>query len=333
MWKTGISFLFIVALSACQKSPAPSTAQPGKHALQKITVAYTFQPQSALVHIAAAKGYFVEEGLDIQPLIHNYGKAALQSVLDNKADFATVAETPIMFSVLKGEKILVIANMTASTTDNAVLARKESGISRPPDLRGKRIGFTPGTTGEFFLDSLLTANGITMKEIVPTPLKPEEMQDAIMLKKVDAVSTWNYPLEQIKQKLGHKGVIFYDHDIYTEIFNLVAKQDFVGKNPETVKRFLRAMIKSEHFLVKNPEESQSIMAAATKTDKELIRQVWSQFKFHVGLDQTILITLEDETRWAMKSKLTDQSVMPNYLDYMHTESLSAIRPEAVKITR
>jgi ABC-type nitrate/sulfonate/bicarbonate transport system substrate-binding protein len=333
MWKSAVPFLFIIALMGCQKSSPENTTQHNKQPLQKITVAYSSQPQSALIHIAVAKGYFVEEGFEVQPFIFGFGKAALQALLDNKADFATVAETPIMFSVLRGDKIAVIANMTASTTDNAVVVRQDAGISSPSDLKGKRIGFTPGTTNEFFLDSLLTASGMTMKEITQVPLKPEEMQDAIMTRKVDAVSTWNYPLALIRQQLGNNGRIFYDQDIYTELFNLVAMQKLIDNHPEMVQRFLRAVMKAEHFLIENQVESQAIVAAATKTDKNLVREVWNVFKFHVVLDQTILITLEDETRWAMKSKLTDQTVMPNYLGYIHINSLKTINPEAVNINR
>jgi NitT/TauT family transport system substrate-binding protein len=324
--------MFIAVLLGCQKSPE-NEEQRAAEPLQKITVAYTYQPQSTLVHVAVAKGYFVEEGLDVQPLMRTFGKAALETVIENKADFATVAETPIMFNVLKGEKIFVLANIEASSMNNAVVARKDAGISVPGDLKGKRVGVTSGTTGDFFLDSLLTANGLTRSEIQPVSLKPEEMQDAIMANKVDAVSTWNYPLTQISRQLGDTGTIFYDREIYTETFNIAARQEFVEKNPEQVKRFLSALIKAEDFVAKNPDEAQAIMSSATKIDRNLIRDVWDEFNYHVVLDQTLLLTLEDETRWAMNNKLTDQAAMPDYLSFIHVDSLKAVKPEAIRMSR
>ncbi len=325
--------VILVALVACQKSSSESEQQQSAKPLQKITVAYTYQPQGTLVHVAVAKGYFVEEGLDVQPLMRTFGKAALDTVIGNQADFATVAETPIMFNVLKGEKIFVLANIEASSMNNGVVARKTAGVSAPGDLKGKRIGFTPGTSGDFFLDSLLTANGLTRNEIQPIALNPEEMQEAIMAKKVDAVSIWNYPLTQINQQLGDDGAIFYDREIYTETFNIVARQEFVQKNPETVERFLSALIKAEEFVAKNPDEAQVIMSAATKIDQNLIRDVWNDFNYHVVLDQTLLLTLEDETRWAMKNKLTDQTAMPDYLSFIHLDSLKRVKPEALRMNR
>ena len=326
MKKISITLILLVAIVGCQKASTQSS-EPA----QKIRVSYTTQPQSTLIHVAVAKGYFVEEGLEVESLIASYGKASLQTLIDNKSDFAAVAETPFMFNVLKGEKIFIIANIEATSTNNAVVARKDAGITTAADLKGKRIGYTAGTTSDFFLDSLLTANGMTRKEIRPINLKPEEMQEAILSKKVDAVCTWNYPLTQIKHLLGTNGAILFDKEIYTETYNVAAQQRFVQNHPETVKRFLRALIKSEKFVATNPDEAQTIMSAATKVDKNIIKEVWDTFSNHVVLEQSLLITLEDETRWAITNKLTDQTVMPDYKSYIHTDSLRQVKPEAVSI--
>lgn len=328
MRKTSLILIFIALITGCQKTSTQGTAP-----LQKITVTYTLQPQSTLIHVAMAKGYFAEEGLEVRPILRTFGKAALQTVLENKSDFATVAETPVMFSVLKGAKIFVVANIEASSTNNAIVARKDSGIEEPGDLKGKRIGFIPGTTSDFFLDSLLTANGLTRKQIRAVPMLPEEMQDAIMAKKVDAVSIWNYPLTLIKHQLGQNGTIFYDREIYTETFNIAAHQDFVRKNPQATRNFLRALIRAENFVAKNPDAAQAIMSSATKVDKELIHEVWNDFNYRVMLDQTLLITLEDETRWAMKNGLTDRTDMPNYMDIIHPDSLRSVKSEAAEMHR
>jgi NitT/TauT family transport system substrate-binding protein len=75
------------------------------------------------------------------------------------------------------------------------------------------------------------------------------------------------------------------------------------------------------------------VTAAIKVDKELVKEVWDAFSYQVRLDQNLLITLEDETRWAMKNKLTDKTVMPNFAEYIHVDSLKAVKPEAVRLNR
>lgn len=328
MWNVFVAVAMAVALVGCDKAP-PQNAEPP----QKLTVAFTYQPQSTLLHLAQAKGYFVEEGLDIQPQLHTFGKAALQSLVDGKADLATAAETPIMFNILKGEKIFVLANIDSSTTNNAIVARKDAGIARPAELKGKRVGFTPGTTSDFFMSSLLTAHGLTRADIVPVRLKPEEMRAAMRSGSVDAVSAWNYPLTEISSDLGANGAVFFDKDIYTETFNLVTRQDFANRNPETIRRFLRALIKAEQFAREHPDAAQAIVAAATHVEQNLVRKVWSNFGYRIILDQILLIMLEDEARWAMSNQLTERRDMPNFLSYIYFDGLAAVKPEAIRMKR
>ena len=269
----------------------------------------------------------------MQALPQGNGKLALQAMVEGKADFATVAETPIIFSILRGERIFVVANIETSTQNDAILARVDAGITMPSHLKGKRIGFIPGTTLDFFLDSFLTAQGLTRQDITPVPLKPDEVLDALLEKKADAVAAWNYPLTQIKRRLGTQSVTFYDRQIYTEHFNIAAMQDFVRKSPQSVTALLRGLVRAEAFVTSHANEAQDIVSEAIKVDKDLVKEVWDVMSYQVRLDQNLTITLEDETRWAMKNKLTDQAVMPNYLSYIYVDGLKAVKPGAVRMDR
>ena len=157
--RLGMVFALCAALLAgCGKPDAP---QPR----QLVILACTAQPQGALVQVALSNGYFLEQGLDVRPQLHPFGKLALQSLVDGKADVATAAETPIMFQILAGQQLRVLANIVASSTNNAVVGLRSAGIGSVRDLKGKRIAYTPGTTSDFFLSSLLAANGLTCQDV------------------------------------------------------------------------------------------------------------------------------------------------------------------------
>ncbi len=55
--------------------------------------------------------------------------------------------------------------------------------------------------------------------------------------------------------------------------------------------------------------------------------------FSFALEPRTLLTLEDETRWAIKNKLTERTDMPDYLNFIHLDSLKAIEPEAITMHR
>lgn len=326
-----VFFLLLMGLlvSSCNKHIFVKVPSP----LKKITIAYTYQPQCTLIHVAKEKGFFAEEGLDVVPLMHQYGKTALRAVLENEADLATVAETPLLFSILNDDKIFILSTIVVSSKNSAIIARKDADINTANELKGKKIGVTPLTTGDFFLDSLLLANGMTRKDIVAVPVRPDDMEEALKQRKIDAASTWNYPLTQIKHLLGENGILFFDEDIYTETFNLASKQDFVTKNPEVIKQLLKAVVKAQEYVKNHPKEAQEIMARVTSISPDLIKEVWDAFSFNVTLDQTILITLEDEARWAIKNKLTDKTKVPDFKNFIYADALKSVSPSAYKLNR
>jgi sulfonate transport system substrate-binding protein len=318
--------LFIVfTINGCQQQ---KTSPP-----EKITIAHSTAGNAILMNIAFAKDYFREEGLHATPQPHAFGKPALQSVIEGKADIATVGDTPIVFAVMNGKKITTLAVIQTSNRNEAIVARRDSGIARPSDLKGKKIGLTLGTTGHFFADSFLLVHGIDINQVKIIDLKPDEMAAALGTGKVDAVSTWNPNLIQLKKKLESNGIIFFGESLYTENFCVVASQEYVKKNPAAVKKVLRALIKAETFAQQHPEESRRLVAEFLKTDKALLDETWDIFTFSVTLEQALLVDFEDQTRWAIKHRLAARRDMPNYLDFIYVDGLAAVKPDAVRIIR
>ena len=322
---------FVLGLSACHR-PAAEGATPDSPPAS-VRVALTRQPQSALVHVAIGKGYFREQGLDVQPMLREYGKVGLETVIAGEADFAVVTETAAMFSVLKGNPVAIVATVGTSDTNNAVIARKASGVAVGADLKGKRIAYTPGTTSEFFLDSLLMANGLSRKAVVGVAMRPPEVASALAAGEVDAASTWAFWLVGIQRQLGAGGVTFYDRELYTQSFNLAARDAFVRDNRRLTERFLRALLAAESFMRHERGAALAIVAEAMQVEASFAADMLDRFDYRVALDDALLITLADETRWAIRNGLAPRADLPNYAAHVHADALRAVRPEAVRIRR
>jgi NitT/TauT family transport system substrate-binding protein len=315
-----------VSFPACSRTDQKPAGPP-----EKVTIAYATLTEAALAQVAQAGGYNREEGLDVTARLYPYGKLALTDVLEGKADFATVAETPVMFSILNGEKIAIIASIQSSQKNHAIVARKDLGILLPQDLKGRKIATTPGITSDFFMDGFLAIRGIARKDLTVGNLKPEELENAIVSGEVAAVSAFHPFLSQMQKKLGDKGVIFYDPDIYTATFNVVATQEFIRKNPEKVKKMLRALLKAEKMARENPSEAQNLVAQFAGIAPGIVAETWAICNFDLTLNQTLVLVLEDEAQWAIENGFTHARKVPNYLDYIYFDGLKSIKPEAVRI--
>ena len=322
------ALVLAICFSACTRTDQKPAGPP-----EKITIAYSTLPETALAQVAQSRGYFRAEGLEVTPHLFPYGKRALEDLLAGQADIATVAETPVMFAIMKGDKISIIATIHTSSLGHAIMARKDRGILSLADLKGKKIAATLGTTSDFFLDAMLITHGISRKDVQVVDLKAEEIPDALARGAVDAVSTFTLYTALTQKKLGDRVITFRDKDINWYPFNIVATQEFIRKNPGKVKKMLRALVKAEEFVRGNPAEAQKIVADFSGIEIAIIREIWADADFTVTLDQSVILALEEESRWAMKGRLTNTRKVPNYLDFIYFDGLKSVKPEAVRILR
>ena len=324
---------FIILAAALFIYNCSGEKSPYTGSVEKITMAIGTGPVTSLIHIALVKGYFENEGLDFVLQQHQSGKSAFNAVVEGEADLATAAETPIMDAVIMGEKIYILATISSTEKNKMIVARKDKGVSIPNDLKGKKIGVSVGTNAEFFMDSFLIMHRISRDEVEVINVESNAIVDTLTSGEVDAVSTWNPHISILQKGLGDNGVTFSGEGIYRETFNIVTKQDFANENPETIKKVLRALIKADEFIEENPDEAREIVAGKIGMDKATLNELWELYNFKVTLDQSLLVTLEAEARWAIKNKLTDAIEVPNYLDYIYMDALEEVKPEAVGIIR
>ncbi len=286
------------------------------------------------VWIAENKGYFQEEGLSVKIKEFGSGRTALRTMLnEGNLDMVTVAQTPVMFNSFSRSDYAIIATMVYSDNDVKILVRQDKGIIDPSDLIGKKVGITKGSTGHFFLGLFLAHNGLELSEVETIDLEATDLPQALGEGRVDAISTWEPHILNAKSLLGEKVLLLPGEGIFREDFYFVPNRNFMENNPEILKSFLKAIEKGEEFIQKNREESIDIVCERLKLDKELTASIWSDFNFELMLDQTILITLEDEARWAIREGLIDKKEIPNYLDFIYMDLLENVKPEAITIIR
>lgn len=297
----------------------------------ELTISSAKSILTAPVWIAENKGYFEKEGIDIKIIEYNSGKASFKAMLDGITDISTVAQTPVVFTSFERDDFYILATMVTSYNDLKILVKSDLNINTPHDLRKKRVGLTKGSTGQYFMDLYLTYHGVAKEDVELVNYAPPQLKEAIAEDNVDVIVTWEPHILKTKKLLRDKVKILPSNGIYREDFYFSASEDLVKNNPEVVEKFLRAMLRATSYISENRANSIDIISTRLNLDKLQTEEVWDSFDYQLLLDQSILSSLEDEARWAVKEKFTQSDNIPNYLDYIYTDALKKIDSKSVSI--
>ena len=286
----------------------------------------------APTHVAWDRGYFKEQGLDVDLAINPDGKTSLKQLFDGKADIIHVMATPIVYASFDRGDFVVIGKINHSKIHFAV-ARKDRGIEKPSDLMGKKVAVTKGTSAEFFMDSYFLHNGIDPSRVEIVHMDAPAMVEAIVKGDVDAMFCWS-PFPLLAQKrLGNNAVVLASENIVPGSWLIVAKREFAGEHPDILKRYLKGLARGEQYIAENREKAAQIHAKVGGVDPEIVSRLFEKMAWSLSLDQALLSDLEDQARWLIRYGYTKKTKVPNYLEVIEPAPLKEVKPAAVSVIK
>lgn len=293
-------------------------------------------PAMTLVMVAKDKGFFLEEGVDVEVKEFTAGKFALQAFLSGSIDYCVSGEVPVCLATLQGNQIRVVSQVVENTTKEVrVVARKDGNEKDAKTYfraKKRKLATSFGGGPEFFTYNFLQHEQIAAGEVEIISQTPQDMPAALETGSVDAISIFD-PFAFIAEKrLGDKVVTFADAALYSEFYVLNARPEQTEKSPEVIEAILRAFVTAGDFIEKNPDESKQIMQKYTKLDRDVIDGIWQNFAFRPALVQKLLEYWHAQAIWAKDTKkVTPDTQIPNFRTIVDDRFLKKVKPEAVKL--
>ena len=321
--------LALVAVAIWQLNARPA-APPGPVEVLRLAVNAEYVG-SCPVLAAHGQGHFAREGIDARLQPYSSGKASMEAVLQGKADLGTVSDIPVVLASLQNQSVVIIASIFEAERDHGIVGRLDRGVSTPASLKGKRIGVTLGTSGQFTLDAFLNRQKLLPAEVTLRNYAPEQLAGALARGEVDAAAGWEPFLTGMTHAIAGKAAIFYGEGVYAGLFNVAGTGDYVRSHPATVRKVLRALIAGARFCQDEPDAARALFAKASASETARLQAAWHGYRFGVVLDQGLLLALEDEARWAIRNRLAERGTMPNFLDAVYLDGLEAVAPSAVTV--
>lgn len=301
---------------------------------ESVAVAYSPYESTALFWIAKDQGFFVQNGLAVTVRHYPTGAGALEGLIKGEADIVVgTTEFPLVRTAFRKARVRAIAGIAKAEFIHLV-ARKDRGIRRISDVRGKRVGTTSGTIVEFYLGRLLELHGLSARDVVLVDLKtPPEWVDAIADGEVDAVVAAQPHVKAILDRLGDNGIVWPAQSDQPMHSLAIAAEAWLARHHEAARRFLRALAEAEAYAARSPASSKAIVQRRLELAPAYMETVWSQNQFLLSLDQSLILAMEDEARWMIEHGLTPERQVPDFLEYLHEGDLEALKPGAVNVIR
>jgi NitT/TauT family transport system substrate-binding protein len=246
-------------LTAC--GPAGLPASPTAEEMQSVTLAMGFIPnvQFAPFYVGVEKGFFADEGLQIQ---FNYGWETdlLKLVSSDELQFAIASGDQVILARSQELPVVYVLNWYRRFPV-CVVSLRESGIRQPQDLIGRLVG-TPVTYGASYIGwrAFVDATGLDPAQVELASIGYTQVA-ALSEGQVDAAVCYamNEPVQL--RAAGSELDILYVADYANLVSNgLITNEKSIAQRPELVQSMVRAILRSLDYTLEHADEAFAITA-------------------------------------------------------------------------
>ena len=246
---------------------------------------------------ALARGYFKQQGLQIEPILIRGGPAAISALVSGEVDFAAIGGAQAVFRSRSRGLDLSIVGCTSSTTNYILLGDKRTKTIE--DLKGKIIGITgPGAYSEFAMKAFLRKNNINPdKDVTLRSIGGTVLRAAAIEKGLIAAAPFSTEDAVRLMKAGYSLISNLSETLGIPQNIIVTRDEVLEKYPEMSKRVLKAYIQGMQLAKFNKKEAlKAGYDSGLSGDAEIVSTAWDLYSpgltadlsiVHAGLQQML----------------------------------------------
>ncbi|WP_433923124.1 ABC transporter substrate-binding protein [Paenibacillus taichungensis] len=328
-----LSMLLILSGCSANESVSEAKGASGTEA-KKVKIRIADTSTNPTFRVAIAKGFFASHGIDAESITFGSPAEGVNALFIKQVDIAYGADFPVLNALAKGDYSVIAS--AGQATNEAAAAWKlyaKNDIQSGADLKGKKVSFIRGTFIPYLWDEYLKDQGLELGAV--TQVGQGAFDEAyIALKQGDLDATWVIGSALTDKFDALEGVHQLTDMSQTPVrlgMGLVASNEFIQANPETVSGFLAALNEASVYAQAHPEEVADLMYKETKQPKEATLKDLPINPWEVGFTQAAYDSLAGQ-----KQYMVDNGIIEHDFDLdskLNLEPLKQTLPDKVTYSK
>jgi sulfonate transport system substrate-binding protein len=207
------------------------------------------------------------------------GPPLLEAMNVGSIDVGQVGDTPPVFAQAAGVAIVYVAGQPI-TNGQGILVRQDSDIRTLADLKGRRVGFTQGSSAHNITAIALEKAGLTYRDIVPVYLSPPDAAAAFVHGGIDAWAIWD-PYFAIGEKHGGQILVEASQIAKTNSF-YIGSRVFAARYPDVLREVIDSLTQTAVWAEAHRDTVAKSLADVTGVDLEIETIAAGRSSFAIG---------------------------------------------------
>jgi len=260
---------------------ALSSRAEGQTTVKEIRIGY--QKTGVLViarQQAVLERRFAEKQISIKWIEFTSGPPLLEAMSIGSVDLGAVGDTPPIFAQAANANVVYVAG-SRITNGQGILVPANSGIRSIADLKGKRVGFTKGSSAHNVVIATLEKAGLTYEDITPVYLTPPDAGPAFANGSIEAWAIWD-PYFAIGEKRQNGRILINAHEVAKTNSFYLANRDFANSHVRETREVIDGLAEAARWAEVNRAEVASALAAVTGVPLEVQTVAANRASFLIG---------------------------------------------------
>ena len=223
---------------------------------------FGFNGRHAYYFLAAEKGYYKAEGLDVTIVRGQGSSDAVKQVAAGTAQIGFADASAVILSRGNDGTDVKLVSVIYAKPPHAIYVLKSSGIAKPKDLEGKKLADTAFSAVPKLFGAYAKIAGIDASKVTWLVATSDALPGMLSLGRADGIGQYTVGEPLLKKAAGSQELVelaYSDAGLDFYGAGIVVDKKTLDTNPDMVKRFMRATLKGFADALANPQEAAAAM--------------------------------------------------------------------------